>query len=929
MIIKRILLFLSLLLGISATPVFSQPATLRGKVVDSESGNPLGGANIILSSTDTSIPTLGSSSQLNGEYEIKDIRTGSYELSVSFIGYDEFVIKNLTLSSGETRTLDVSLTPRVLEIGQIEVTARRRSIERLEPTSSVSILDTTQIQSRQPLSPADHLIGISGVDVAKTGITQSQVALRGFNDIFSGSLLLMVDNRIGRVPSLRFNAYGFIPTSNEDIERIEIIRGPASSLYGPNSANGVLHIITKSPLGSEGTTINFSVGQRSIFTADFRYAASFNNRIGYKITGSYIQGTDFESHDAFEDSVHARLIEADRFYRERGLPNPNPLDENSKRIGTRDFLTEKLSGTARFDYRIRKDLVFIANGGFNRAKNMELTKIGSAAVDHWRYTYGQAKLIYKNLFMQGFVNASDAGDTYLTRDGNDIEDKSKFFSYQIQNTTPFGNSQVFTYGLDAFWTRPVTNGTVNGVNEDDDDINELGFYLQSESDLSKKLKLVVAGRIDHHSRLKDPFVSPRLGLVFTSDPGNKFRISFNQAFSTPTAENLFLDRLVSPMIPGRLISFSSFAPFQPFNVRVRGVPETGFTFGRDSGTGVDGLYMQPVPLYIPPPQNGALIPADATLMWDEVLTIITQIEGSGLDFFLNRLKDVPAPTSEEVSSVLRAFNPATGEFESIDPKTVTSIKSIGSTKTAAFELGYKGVLGGKLLLNLDLYYNRIKDFIGPLSLETPNVFFDRASLTGYLMQQDSLVSTDAYNTVAQTLARMISQIPVGTVVPNESIYPGDLMLTYRNFGDIDLFGFDLDFNYVASENLNVTGAYSFVSKDIFENVDGVRDIALNAPKNKFSLGLQHKNRKSGIGWGLRFRYVEGFPVDSGVFIGKVDSFGILDFNAGVNLPGESGIRIALTVQNVLNNRHKEFVGAPEIGRLALLQFKYFPDKYRD
>ena len=120
-----------------------------------------------------------------------------------------------------------------------------------------------------------------------------------------------------------------------------------------------------------------------------------------------------------------------------------------------------------------------------------------------------------------------------------------------------------------------------------------------------------------------------------------------------------------------------------------------------------------------------------------------------------------------------------------------------------------------------------------------------------------------------------------------------------------------------------------MSKDIFKNLGRVRDIALNAPKNKFSFGFKYNEHQFEFGGGIRFRFVDGFPVNSGVFIGKVDSFGILDLNAGIDIPGKTGIRLTLTMQNLLDNKHREFVGAPEIGRLAHLQLKFFPDKYKD
>ena len=910
--------------------VFGQNAQLKGQIRAEKDGHFLFGANISLRAQEGST-TFGTSSNRRGRFEIVRIPPGNYRLEVSFIGYVTYEV-DLVLGPTETQRLDIALQRKILEMEQIEASAHRgtidlRSTRKLETTASVTVLDTVQIQSIRPMTLSDHLVGLAGVDVVKTGLTQSSVAIRGFNDVFASPLLLLVDNRIARIPSLRFNAFNFIPTANEDIERIEIIRGPAASLYGPNSAGGVLHVITRSPFDSKGTTLNFGIGERNNITADFRYASTVGKKFGFKMTGSLLQGNDFESRDAFEDSLRSRLYDIDASFRERGLPNPNPIDTDMERIGRRDFRLEKLAGTARLDYRPRDDLLLSLSTGANISTNMELTQLGSAVVKDWTYGYGHAKLIYKNLFLQAFVNVSDSRGTYSTRDGKDIVDQSKLYSYQIQHTLDVSRRQTFTYGADALLTRPVTEGTVNGVNEDDDDVDEIGAYLQSETSLSDRVKLVLAGRIDHHNRLDNPFFSPRAGIEYEIDPGNKMRFSFSRAFTTPSTQNLFLDRIVSPLIPDRLLSFTPFNRAQPFNVRAQGVPSTGFTFRRDSGSGVGGLYMQPVPLFVSPPANAQLIPADATLMWETAIDLITNIQGSGLDFLFNGLRAVPTPNATEVGTILKSFDPTTGEFQQVDAASVTSVRPLESSKTSTFEFGYKGFLRNKLLLDANIYYSRIQDFIGPLLLETPNVFFDPVSLRDYLRDQESLTLITAPDTtrLGPVFASLMAQIPLGTVAPDESKNPGDVLLTYRNFGDIDLFGTDLAATYLLNRDWSFTGTYSFVSKDLFREEGGVRDIALNAPKNKFSLSWQYRSEKNGLAGGLRLRQVQGFPVNSGVFIGRVSSYAIVDLNAGFRLPGTE-MRLTLTVQNLLDNQHREFVGAPELSRLAHLQLKFFPDK---
>ena len=131
---------------------------------------------------------------------------------------------------------------------------------------------------------------VRGVDVVNTGLNSSNVVVRGFNNVFSGSLLSLVDNRIARVPSLRVNAYSLIPTVSEDIEQIEVVSGPGAALYGPNSANGVMHILTRSPFTSQGTTISLGGGERGVLMGSLRHAGVINETIGYKLSGNYFQG---------------------------------------------------------------------------------------------------------------------------------------------------------------------------------------------------------------------------------------------------------------------------------------------------------------------------------------------------------------------------------------------------------------------------------------------------------------------------------------------------------------------------------------------------------------------------------------------------------------------------------------------------------------
>ena len=155
------------------------------------------------------------------------------------------------------------------------------------------------------------------------------------------------------------------------------------------------------------------------------------------------------------------------------------------------------------------------------------------------------------------------------------------------------------------------------------------------------------------------------------------------------------------------------------------------------------------------------------------------------------------------------------------------------------------------------------------------------------------------------------------IQPRLRIIAKILLRYFSTYGDISLNGLDMNFTFYLNPSWSLGANYSFVSRDLFENVDEKGDIALNAPKNKFGANVQYTNIDLGLGVGLRARFAQGFPVRSGVYVGEVESYWTLDLNAGYAIPLGPKPRLSVTVQNLLDRKHQQFVGTPEIGRLAM------------
>ena len=189
------------------------------------------------------------------------------------------------MRDGATTTVDVATTMVAAQLEQVVTSATGKPDKVVDAPADVSIVTQEAIATRPSLTIADHIKGVPGVDVSTGGIVQSNIVTRGFNNAFSGTLLTLQDYRFATVPSLRVNVPFLFTSINEDIERIEMVLGPAAALYGPNSSSGVMHIVTRSPFDSPGTTLTLDGGSRAIARGSVRNAGIINPKVAYKISG--------------------------------------------------------------------------------------------------------------------------------------------------------------------------------------------------------------------------------------------------------------------------------------------------------------------------------------------------------------------------------------------------------------------------------------------------------------------------------------------------------------------------------------------------------------------------------------------------------------------------------------------------------------------
>jgi iron complex outermembrane receptor protein len=921
---------------VTATPAFAraQSGSIGGKVTDTTTSAPLSGAIIRAVSGGS---TAGSATAgEDGTYRIANVAPGSYEVVVIRLGYLARRIPGVRVTAGQNTQVDVRMSETVTQLNPAVVTASRQQEKALDAPASVSVVETREIQERPAVTVADHLRGLQGVDATTGGIAQTNIVTRGFNNAFSGALLTLEDYRFAAVPSLRVNVPLLFTGTDEDIERIEVLLGPASALYGPNSSSGVLHVITKSPFTSQGTTITLDGGERSILRGSFRHANTVGQKFGFKLSGEYFTGKDWKFTDFAEPST---------------IPRPNGTPGSRDTVANvRDNDVKRFTGEGRIDIRPRNNMELITTYGLSRIVNaLELTGTnGTAQAKNWTYQSIQERFRWGRLFAQFFVNFSDAGNkdsldtkgTFLLRTGTPIVDNSKVYAAQIQHGMDlFKGKEGLVYGADYIFTNPQTGGTINGRNENKDDVHEIGAYVQSTTHLSKMFDFVGAIRVDNHDVLDQTFWSPRVALILKPTETQNIRVTYNRAFSTPANFSFFLD------LPQAFIPITSTIGYQ---VRGLGVPSSGFTFRRNCATGAGQLCMRsPFPITGP---TGTPTGAPNTVVDANAALYYRTLVGGNQTAIVNALvtagvtpANAPAvfaalfgANTAAVQTKLRLFRPPSRAnpqptFLEVQPSSIEDVERLKATTTDAYELGYKGILGNRARLAIDLWYQRKTNFTTAAQNITPNAFLDPATLgaaIGAALQaqaQAGRVPAAAVAPLATNLTTQLAQVPVGTVVPESNLADTpSLFFSYRNIAKtIDYSGVDLALDYLLTDRLTLIGTYSWVSDVIFPDiVSGPDTLTLNSPDNKATLTTRYRDEARGLSFELRGRYANAYPVNSGVYVGDVPVNAFLDasFSWRLPLPGQS-ITWSVTGTNITNNKKITYIGTPEIGRIVMTRLQ--------
>lgn len=530
-------IILSSLISAQANPAQVSDANIGGHVIDNENGEHIPGCLVRILNSDMAVMT-----DASGHYVFRDLVPGDYVLEVSMVGYISQK-KKASVKARQSIEVNFDIYPDAFMLEQVVVTSSKTETRRRESPSLVNVVTGKTFLNTGACTLADGLDFQPGVrvenDCQNCGFTQ--VRINGLDGHYSQ---ILMNSR--PVFSALAGVYGLEHIPANMIDRVEVMRGGGSALFGSSAVGGTINIITKDPISNSAqvshtlssigitgaldnnTTMNASVVTDNNKAGIFIYGQS-RNRDGYDHNG-----------DGYTEvaQIKAQTVGARSFFR---------TSDNTK-------LTVEYHNTHEF-----------RRGGDQLAQPAHMAMIAEQ-VDH-------------------NINAGEATFDWWMRDRRDklstfaATQSTRRQSYYGSDMDPdaYGRTSDIVVTAGSQWTHPMDRflfmpaelvaGLEYSYNRLHDvtigyghdilqTVNIYSGYLQNEWK-NERWGFLAGARVDKHSLINNAIISPRLNVRYNPSDNMNFRVSYSTGFRSPQAydEDFHVaivggERVVTVLAPG-------------------------------------------------------------------------------------------------------------------------------------------------------------------------------------------------------------------------------------------------------------------------------------------------------------------------------------------------------------------------------------------
>ena len=394
------------------------------------------------------------------------------------------------------------------ELKAIEITATRTSIEEENPASALTVITQEEIKQKQHMQVKDILREQPGIGVVNIG------PLGGITTVFmrgagSQSTLVLIDG-----VQVKSNTTGLFDFSNlqmDNIERIEILRGPQSTLWGADAVGGVINIVTKRGKGKPTHSLTFEGGS----FATFKETLSSSGALGKIDYSASVSRTDSEGFSAFNENLGA--TEDDGY---QNTTFSSRMGYNFLEDGRVELIGRYTKTRSEFDGLNLAFVLFDSPNNILRNETFYFALPIEKSITPWwdaklntNFSYDELDTKDTNLFI---------GNTLIT---------SRTYTVDFQNNVSINNNISAVFGFEYQITNGENTSQLNPFFEFEN--KSQGYYLQSNATLFDSLFLTAGFRQDVNSQFDDPFTYKLEGAYQQNSWGTKLRAAYATGFRVP------------------------------------------------------------------------------------------------------------------------------------------------------------------------------------------------------------------------------------------------------------------------------------------------------------------------------------------------------------------------------------------------------------
>ena len=384
--------------------------------------------------------------------------------------------------------------------------------------SNVYVITDEDIRHSGATDLPSVLRRVPGLDVMQVTGADFNVSARGDNQLFANKILVMVDGRSMYIDGQGLVFWKSLPVTLPEIKRIEVLKGPASVVYGFNAFDGVINIITKSAQEMKGTTLQFGGGELGTISSAAIQAGSAG-KLDYRLSIGHDQNQQWRNNDALA------------------------------------FRSNKFN--VQTQYNFSGDATLRVAGGFIDTNRFD-GPVSNVQIPHSQFNQGYSDVHYqyRTFSVRGWWQGNDipvdsATHPLLNRfvrqtnatGGSNVSFTTNTYNIEAQHSLDFSPTNRLSYGVNYRYNS-VDGAAVSELGRED----RLGFHLQDEWKVLSSLTLVAGIRYDLHTRINGTW-SPRVALIYNLTPEHTFRISGSVAYRPPTLFESNLDLRISPTTP--------------------------------------------------------------------------------------------------------------------------------------------------------------------------------------------------------------------------------------------------------------------------------------------------------------------------------------------------------------------------------------------